>query len=188
MKAKQQATGTPQGTHRRAVGRIVAEIRQSRPFSSVEREVAVTLLRTGDVVRHAVECALRPWGISPEQYNVLRILRGAGEEGLPTLEIAERMLARSPNVTRLLDKMVESGLAERKPMPGDRRVVRVAGTAKGRSVTSELDEATAGVLAKLSSMEPAQLRTLVTLLDAVRERLATETVREAAASTRRRKA
>jgi DNA-binding MarR family transcriptional regulator len=73
-------------------------------------------------------------------------------------------------------------------MPGDRRVVRVAGTAKGRSVTSELDEATAAVLAKLSSMEPAQLRTLVTLLDAVRERLATETVREAAASTRKRKA
>jgi len=170
------------------VGRIVEEIRQTRPFTSVEREAAVTLLRTGDVVRHSVESALRPWGISPEQYNVLRILRGADAQGLPTLEIAERMLARSPNITRLLDKMVESGLAERRAMPGDRRVVRVVATAKGRAVTAELDEATGAILKRLSTLEPEELRTLVTLLDAVRERLATETVREAAASSRKLKA
>jgi len=165
---------------RAAAGTLSAEIAQARPFSSLEREAAATLLRTGDVLRHAVECALRPWGVSPEQYNVLRILRGADADGLPTLEIAERMLARSPNITRLIDKMTGSGLAERRPMPGDRRVVRVVATAQGRKVLAELDEAIEGMLGKLAPFPPARLRTLVKLLDDVRGRLAIRTAREAA--------
>jgi DNA-binding MarR family transcriptional regulator len=157
---------------------VAAEIGQTRPFRSPEREAAVTLLRTGDVLRHAVESALRPWDVSPEQYNVLRILRGAEEGGLPTLEIAERMLARSPNVTRLVDKMVAKGLAERHPGQSDRRVVRITATPRGRSLLRELDDAVEAMLAKLSSVEPSRLKALVVLLDAVRERLAIPTARE----------
>ena len=165
---------------RPVVGTLSAEIAQARPFSSLQREAAATLLRTGDVLRHAVECALRPWAVSPEQYNVLRILRGADAEGLPTLEIAERMLARSPNITRLIDKMTTSGLAERRPMPGDRRVVRVLATARGRKLLEDLDGAIDEMLSKLAPLPSARLKTLVKLLDEVRGRLAIPTVREAA--------
>lgn len=160
------------------LGTVAAEIRQSRPFASPERETSVTLLRTGDVLRHAVESALRPWGLSNEQYNVLRILRGANEQGLPTLEIAERMVARSPNITRLIDKMAAKGLAERHQVEGDRRVVRVTATAQGRKTLQTLDQAIEAVLAKLSPLGPTQLKNLVVLLDAVRQRLAVPTVRE----------
>jgi DNA-binding MarR family transcriptional regulator len=163
------------------MGRVSAEIRQNRPFASPEREAAVTLQRTADVMRHAVESALRPWGVSPEQYNVLRILRGAAAEGLPTLEIAERMVARSPNITRLIDKMAAHGLAERHAVESDRRVVRISATARGRSLLGELDEALDAMLSKLSPIKSNDLRTLVTLLDAVRERLAIPTARESLA-------
>jgi DNA-binding MarR family transcriptional regulator len=160
------------------MGKIVREIRQTRPFDHAARELAVTLMRTGDVLRHAVESALRPWGISPEQYNVLRILRGAREGGLPCLEIAERMVARSPNITRLMDKMVAKGLAQRRPMEGDRRVVWISATARGRSLLGELDQAIEGTLTKLGSLEPGEVTALIGLLDAVRERLAIPTARE----------
>jgi DNA-binding MarR family transcriptional regulator len=159
-------------------GTVVREIRQNRPFDRPEREVAVTLLRTSEVLRHAVETALRPWGVSGEQYNVLRILRGADPAGLPTLEIAERMVARSPNITRLVDKMVAKGLAERQRIESDRRVVRISATPRAMALLAELDAAIEALLARLAAIEPAHLRALVTHLDAVRERLATPTARE----------
>ena len=162
---------------RTPIGRISTELRQTRPFASLEREAAVTLLRTADVLRHALESALRAWDVSIEQYNVLRILRGSGE-GLPTLEIAERMVSRSPNITRLVDKMVAKGLAERRATEHDRRVVCIVATGRGRSALAELDTAVDSVLGKLSSMEPRRLKTLVPLLDDVRERLAVPTARE----------
>jgi len=160
-----------------AGGRVSAEIRQTRPFDRPEREVAVTLLRTGDVMRHAIESALRPWGVSPEQYNVLRILRGA-PDGLPTLEIAERMVARSPNITRLIDKMAAKGFAERHAVDNDRRVIRISVTERGRGLLAELDQGVEATLAKLAALPPARLRSLVKLLDAVRQHLAVPTVRE----------
>jgi len=159
-------------------GRVAEEIRQNRPFESPEREMAVTLLRTGDTLHHAVESVLRRWEVSPEQYNVLRILRGAERDGLPTLEIAERMIARSPNITRMTDKMVLKGLAERRRVEGDRRVVRIRTTAAGRKVLAELDRAVDRLLTRLRSMKATELRTLVALLDSVRECLAVPTARE----------
>ena len=159
-------------------GRVAEEIRQSRPFDSREREMAVTLLRTGDTLHHAVESVLRPWEVSPEQYNVLRILRGAEADGLPTLEIAQRMIARSPNITRMTDKMVLKGLAERRRVEGDRRVVRIRTTAAGRRALAGLDRAVDRLLARLRAMKATELRTLVALLDAVRECLAIPTLRE----------
>lgn len=168
-----------------AVGRISAEIQQSRPFDSLAREMAVTLLRTGDVLRHAVEHALRPFGASQEQFNVLHILRGAGEEGLPTLDIAQRMVSRSPNITRLVDKMVAKGLAERHTVAHDRRVVRITNTPEGLALLARLDEAIDVLLSRLGALEPGVMKTLVKHLDAVRGRLAVPTARERAAKAKR---
>src|SRR5690349_17277825 len=96
-----------------AMARIYDEIKQSKPFRVRGQEAHVSILRTADVLGHAVERAISPFGLSLEQYNVLRILRGAGDSGLPTLEIAARMISRSPNITRLLDKLIDKGLARR---------------------------------------------------------------------------
>lgn len=167
-------------------GRVAREIKQSQPFRRPEREMAVTLMRTSDVLHHAVDRALRPWGVSPEQYNVLRILRGAGAGGYPTLEIADRMIARSPNITRMIDKMVGKGLAQRRRVEGDRRVVRISITSVGRRLLGDLDGAIDEVLARLAFMKRAQVASLVALLDAVRERLAVPTARQSAAVGRDR--
>ena len=84
---------------------IAREIRQTRAFADREDEAAVALLRTVDVLRADLERALAPQSITPQQYNVLRILRGSHPEPLPTLEIAERMIERAPGITRLIDRL-----------------------------------------------------------------------------------
>src|SRR5713226_8022298 len=88
----------------RAPHGLRAEIRQSKPFRSRAHEGVLTLLRTADVVRRRLARVIEGAGLSFEQYNVLRILRGAGAEGMATLEIAQRMIQRTPAMTRLLDK------------------------------------------------------------------------------------
>ncbi len=160
------------------MGKIAGEIGQTKPFGRLEQEVAVTLLRTGDVLRHAIEAALRPRGVSPEQYNVLRILRSARDKGHPTLEIAQRMISRSPNITRMIDKLIAKGLARRERAEDDRRVVRIRITPKGLEVLARADKAAEGVLDKIGCLKDRQMESLVDLLDCVREHLAVRTVRE----------
>ncbi len=87
------------------VSRIQQEIKQTVPFQSKAEEAAIALMRTADLVRRGVEAIVAPYGITSQQYNVLRILRGAGEKGLPTLEIAERMIEQTPGITRLIDRL-----------------------------------------------------------------------------------
>src|SRR5436853_5453131 len=82
---------------------IRSEIKQRRPFPSPHQEAVVALMRTADRARRLVGDVVEPLGITPQQYNVLRILRGAGDAGLPTLEIAQRMIEQTPGITRLLD-------------------------------------------------------------------------------------
>ena len=83
---------------------------------------------------------IEPYGITPQQYNVLRILRGAGAEGLPTLSIGERMIEQTPGVTRLVDRLERKGLVERTPCAKDRRRVFCRMTAKGLELLKELDD------------------------------------------------
>src|SRR5215208_2200660 len=99
------------------------EIRQSRPFRSRQQEAVLALLRTSDVVRRFLARIVEPHGITLQQYNVLRILRGAGEEGIPTLAIGERMIEQAPGITRLLDRLESKGLVRRSRCPEDRRQV-----------------------------------------------------------------
>ncbi len=101
------------------------EIRQNKPFASPAQEALLALSRTTDLLQRRFAELVEPYGISLQQYNVLRILRGAGQEGTPTLEIADRMIQRTPGITRLLDKLEAKHLVRRKRCPEDRRQVLV---------------------------------------------------------------
>ena len=151
------------------MGSIREEIRQTRPFASAATEAVLTLLRTADQVRAELAAVVEPHGITPQQYNVLRILRGAGPEGLPTLEIALRMIEKSPGITRLLDRLQAKRLVSRRRCPEDRRQVLCCATPQALALLQRLDrpmdEATARALEPL---EPRAAAQLVRLLDSVR--------------------
>ena len=102
---------------------VAEEIAQGRPFSSPVQELIVTLLRTTDDVRRVLSGLIEPEGVTLQQYNVLRILRGAGSGGLPTLEVGRRMVEQQPGVTRLVDRLVAKGLVGRTRDTVDRRRV-----------------------------------------------------------------
>ena len=148
---------------------IQDEIKQTRPFASKGQEAAVALLRTADMVRRAVGGIVEPHAITVQQYNVLRILRGAGEKGLPTLEIAERMIEQTPGITRLIDRLEAKGLVSRERCLTDRRQVFCRITAKGLDLLQRLDgpvqQADDQVLSSLTEKELTQL---VGLLDRAR--------------------
>jgi DNA-binding MarR family transcriptional regulator len=149
--------------------RLQQEIRQTRPFRTPEQECLVGLLRTSDVVRRALARVVAPRGLTLQQYNVLRILRGAGAAGLPTLEITERMIEQAPGVTRLLDRLVRKGLVARDRGTTDRRQVLCRLTPTGDRVLAGIDtpilQADQACLGGLSSADVARL---IRLLDVVR--------------------
>lgn len=160
------------------MARIYREIKQSRPYARGEEELLVTLMRTSDVLRHALERALEPWRISPEQYNVLRILRGVAPGGHPTLEIAERMVSRSPNISRMVEKMIRKGLIRRQRDRSDRRVILNRITPRGLKIMAQCDRSVGGFLDKLGCLDRRELRGLCEVLDRVRRSAAVETVRQ----------
>src|SRR5687768_1461855 len=118
---------------------IQREIRQRRPFRSRSQEAVVALLRTVDLVRRSLARVVEAHGITLQQYNVLRILRGAGAEGLPTLDIASRMIEQAPGVTRLLDRLEAKKLVRRERCERDRRQVLCRITPAGLDVLAPLD-------------------------------------------------
>lgn len=146
-----------------------AEIKQQKPFDSLEQEVHLNLERTTAVLSHAFAEALKPYDITPTQYNVLRILRGSGSPGLCRNDVRDRMVSQVPDVTRLMDRLEESGLIERERSTADRRQVASRITAKGLEVLRALD---APVIAihreQLGHMSETQLRTLAELLELAR--------------------
>src|SRR4028119_251696 len=94
-------------------GRIQAELKQSRPIGSLEEEAFLNLQRTSNALNQGIADLLRSHDLTPAQYNVLRILRGAGEGGLNASDIAGRMITRDPDVTRLVDRLEKRGLVDR---------------------------------------------------------------------------
>src|SRR5690606_24545599 len=126
--------------HRRMVVRSLSdELKQTRPFDLLEEEVHLSVLRTAAVLEHEFARALKPFGLTPTQYNVLRILRGAGPGGLCRYEVGERLIRPVPDVTRLLDRMTEMKLIGRQRVDEDRRLVRTHITPKGLALLAELD-------------------------------------------------
>lgn len=118
---------------------LQAELKQRKPFRSSAQELSVGLLRTADVLRRVLTEQVRAGGITLQQYNVLRILRGAGGAGLPTLEISDRMIERAPGVTRLLDRLEKKGFAERRRSSPDRRQILCFITEGGLRLLAKLD-------------------------------------------------
>jgi DNA-binding MarR family transcriptional regulator len=144
------------------------EIRQRRPFETATQEAHLNVVRTAAVLLEGMEQVLRPAGVSLAQYNVLRILRGAGE-GLCRNELRDRLLTRMPDVTRLLDRMEEAGLVRRAREDDDRRLVRTHLTAEGRRVVDALDgEVAAEHQRRLGHLDAGELATLTALLEKVR--------------------
>jgi DNA-binding MarR family transcriptional regulator len=138
-------------------------------FRSREQQATLGLLRTADAVKRSLAQVIEPHGITPQQYNVLRILRGAGADGIPTLTIGERMIEQTPGVTRLVDRLERKGLVARTPCAKDRRRVFCRITTKGLDLLRELDDPVNRWDSQaVSVLPPSELDLLVDLLDRVR--------------------
>jgi DNA-binding MarR family transcriptional regulator len=149
---------------------LKAEIRQNKPFASLAQEAYLGLIRTASRMADRMDAVLRTEGLSAAQYNVLRILRGSEPNGLCRNELRDRLITRMPDVTRLLDRMEESGLVSRERSAEDRRMVTTRITSHGMSLLSRLDapidEEHERTLGQLSEDD---LRSLIRILRAARE-------------------
>ena len=149
---------------------LQAELKQKIPFASREAEAYLSLLRTADALQTQVEAQLREFGLTGTQYNALRILRGAGPEGLPCREIGERMITRDPDITRLLNRLEDRGLAARTRTKRDRRVVYGKITAAGLKLLREIDRPLEKFGREmLRHVGQDKLKQLIELLELVRE-------------------
>jgi DNA-binding MarR family transcriptional regulator len=150
-------------------GRLNREIKQKKPFTSLQEEVVLAMTRTADQLAAPMNELLRDANLSLSQYNVLRILRGAGEDGLPCGEISERMVRRDPDLTRLLDRLESRGVVTRSRGTTDRRVVRASITREGLRLLASLDEPLETTVKKtLGHMSKARLEALRELLEEAR--------------------
>lgn len=145
------------------------DLQQKKPFRSLREEALLNVARTEAVVREQLERVLAPRGLSMTQYNVLRILRGAGSNGLCRNEVGQRLISRMPDVSRLLDRMEAAGLVSRVRSNEDRRLVHTRLTKQGRALVDDLDNAvTEYHEQQVGHMTDAQLKTLIELLTLAR--------------------
>lgn len=150
---------------------LQSELKQTRPFQSIHQEAALSVLKTADCLRRQVVRALGPYEITPQQYNVLRILRGAGAAGLPTLSIGERLIEETPGMTRLLDRLEGKSLVRRVRCEQDRRQVLCYITKGGSALLAALDPILDAAQAEMAgSLTAAESETLVILLEKMRRR------------------
>ncbi|HMU62258.1 MAG TPA: MarR family transcriptional regulator [Gemmatimonadales bacterium] len=151
------------------MSQIARELKQNKPFASPVQEAVLGIKRTAALLDLRLADLLRPYGLTPTQYNVLRILRGAGAEGLPRCEVQGRLVAPVADTTRLLDRLEKMGLVVRARNTDDRRVVTSKITPRGLAVLEKV----AAPLKELEENEvgrvtDARLRTLIGILDEIR--------------------
>lgn len=150
---------------------LAQEIFKRDPFNSLEQEAFLNVMRTQAQLTADVEEVLKSQGLSVATYNVLRILRGAGKEGRMCHEIGKHMVTRVPDVTRLVDRLEDAGLATRERCSKDRRVVHVRIAPKGEEVLGVLDEPVMQIHKDhLGHMTADQLRQLSDLLTIARHK------------------
>lgn len=148
------------------------ELRQQKPFVSLEQEAHLSIVRTGSLLTAAIEQLLKPFDVTATQYNVLRILRGAEPRGLCRNDLRDRMLTKMPDVTRLLDRMEEAKLVARARDSEDRRLVSTRITSKGLRLLEELEDAVYATHAScFRQLGKTQLKALIDMLAIVREGL-----------------
>jgi len=150
------------------VSKLQKEIKQNKPFRSRRQEAVLAIVRTADVLKRRWRVA-EEFGVTGQQYNVLRILRGAQPEPLPTMEIASRMIENTPGITGLLDRLEEKGLVQRARDADDRRCSRCSITAKGMKLLAEMDEPiNQSEEAALSILDGKDVDRLIDILEQVR--------------------
>lgn len=149
---------------------IQAELKQKKPFTCREEELFLNILRTWDQLMRRLADVLKPSDLSATQYNVLRILRGAGPEGLACGEISDRMVTRDPDITRLLDRLEKRGLVARSREKADRRVVTARIADAGLDLLKKLDETVLRLhKSQLGHLDAKAQETLIKLLEQARE-------------------
>lgn len=152
--------------------RIGDELRRREPLRSRSHEAFLALLRTADMAKRRCSDLFEAEGITFQQYNVLRILRDAGAQGLPTLEIGERMIERTPGVTRIVDRLEAKGWVERERCKEDRRKVWCRITACGLELLERLDAPVDAIDDRIfRGLEPDELDRLIEALDILRARM-----------------
>lgn len=148
---------------------LAHDIKQSAPFAGPEVEAYLNLQRTADLLHRQTAELLKPFGLSPTGYNILRILRGAGPLGLPCSEVGARLVAHDPDITRLADRLADARLLSRDRKPGDRRVVVLRITSEGLDLLARLDDQTLSLARRqLSHLGGAGLESLIRLLEQAR--------------------
>jgi DNA-binding MarR family transcriptional regulator len=150
-------------------GKLQQEIHQTKAIRLLEEEATLNIVRTADVLMLALSGVLKAYLLSETQYNVLRILRGAGEDGASCKDIGSRLVARDPDITRLMDRLEQRGLVTRDRARQDRRVVTHRLTKAGLELANELDRPIEALHRKtMGHMTAGKLRDLVGLLEEVR--------------------
>jgi DNA-binding MarR family transcriptional regulator len=141
-----------------------------RHFDSPEQEAFLNLWRTYDRLRAYEDELFGRWGLTPQQYNVLRLLRGSHPHKLPTLALAARLVSRAPDITRMLDKLERGALIERERQVENRRVVRIGITDEGLVLLRKLDAVVRECHAKqLGHLNRTELRAMIEMLRAARQ-------------------
>jgi len=152
---------------------LAVTLKQNRPFFSVQQEAFLSILRTASELSHAADKFLREFDITQQQYNVLRILRGAGAEGLCRNEISARMVAATPDMSRLLDRMEKCGWITRERAEDDRRQVATFITDSGQKLLKIIEGPFQGQIHRLfEGLESTDLKMLVDVLAQIRSRRA----------------
>jgi DNA-binding MarR family transcriptional regulator len=145
------------------------EIKQTVPFKRLSSEAILSIVRTAAILDHELNDALRPFGVTSTQYNVLRILKGAGPDGLCGRDVGERMIAKVPDVPRLLERMESMGLITRERDPEDRRHVTARIAGKGIDLTKRImSELDAFETARMGMLSDTEMRALIDGLAQIR--------------------
>jgi DNA-binding MarR family transcriptional regulator len=151
------------------MAKLQQEPHRREPFVLGDQEAVLNLFRTSDRLQHRFARLFREFGLTPSQYNILRILRGEGKP-MPCLEIAQRTITVVPGITGLIDRLEEAKLVSRQRSEEDRRVVNVSLTQAGQEVLARLEEPVNDLHAKLlNHFAPEELAELIRLLEKVRQ-------------------
>lgn len=156
-------------------GKLQAELKQTRPFARIEEEAVLNVMRTAEVIERVLSDFLKGFDLSPVQYNVLRILRGAEPAGASCSQIGERLLTRDPDITRLLDRMESRGWIMRERSREDRRAVITRISETGMQLVNRIDQPIEAMnQSRMGGLDRSDLAALVTTLERVREAFESE--------------